>query len=204
MLIPEKMTESEVLQIIENVVNMVAPTIKIKSMELDDIKQEARYEAIKLLDSGKYDGERPLSNFMYIHLRNRLYNLDRNLYKKNDPPCPACHYHASSGCLDGGNQEPCEKYQKWQDKTKLKKNVVNPVPIDKSPEPLFGGDFIEEIQRTELMEYIDGKLDMNLRGTYLKMLDGVVVTKNKKYKVQSAVKSILQDYLWEKSQDVVS
>lgn len=83
MKIPKNMTEKEVLQKINVVVNRIAPKYTFNGYDVDDIKQEAFIICIDALD--RYDELRPLENFLSVNLSNRLKNFVRdNYYTKND------------------------------------------------------------------------------------------------------------------------
>lgn len=77
------MTEQEVLQKINIVVNRIAPKYTFNGYDVDDIKQEAFIICMDALD--RYDELRPLENFLSVNLSNRLKNFVRdNYYTKND------------------------------------------------------------------------------------------------------------------------
>ena len=83
MKIPKNMTEKEVLQKINIVVNRIAPKYTFNGYDVDDIKQEAFIICMDALD--RYDELRPLENFLSVNLSNRLKNFVRdNYYTKND------------------------------------------------------------------------------------------------------------------------
>ena len=73
MTIPSNMTEEQVLQTINNIANRLAAKFKFGYHELEDMKLQARlfeWQGLK-----NYDGVRPLENFLWTHVRNRLYNF---------------------------------------------------------------------------------------------------------------------------------
>lgn len=76
MKIPPGMTEEQVLTTLETVVDRFKRKYKFGSYTEDDIKQEAYILCLAALE--KYDGIRPLENFLSVHLRNRLFNFRRN------------------------------------------------------------------------------------------------------------------------------
>lgn len=65
-------------EIIQNVINRLAPKYVFGCYELEDIVQEAWIIAMKILDS--WDGIRPLENFMMVSLNNRLKNIPRDKF----------------------------------------------------------------------------------------------------------------------------
>ena len=82
MLIPSNYSEQEVIDIIDNIANRLCYKFKFGYHTADDMKQEARVFAWQGLE--KYDGERPLENFLSVHLSNRLKNFVRDNYFTRD------------------------------------------------------------------------------------------------------------------------
>lgn len=83
MKIPKNMTEKEVIQKINLVVDRIAPKYTFNGYDVDDIKQEAFIICMDAMD--RYDQCRPLENFLSVNLSNRLKNFVRdNYYTKND------------------------------------------------------------------------------------------------------------------------
>lgn len=74
------MTPEQVLETIQTVSKRMRNKFAFKCYEPDDIEQEAFILCIDALD--RYDGNRPLENFLHRHLNNRLFNLRRNIQKK--------------------------------------------------------------------------------------------------------------------------
>lgn len=78
MKVPEGMTEREVIDKINIVINRIAPKYTFSGYEVDDIKQEAFMICMDALT--RYDTNRPLENFLSVHLSNRLKNFVRDNY----------------------------------------------------------------------------------------------------------------------------
>jgi len=76
MKIPSNMTESQLMKSIETVVNRIAPKYTFNGYDVDDIKQESFLICVDALD--RYDENRPLENFLSVHLSNRLKNFVRD------------------------------------------------------------------------------------------------------------------------------
>lgn len=74
------MTQEQVLEIIQTVSKRMKNKFSFKYYEPDDIEQEAFILCVDALD--RYDGKRPLENFLHRHLNNRLFNLRRNMQKR--------------------------------------------------------------------------------------------------------------------------
>lgn len=83
MKIPEGMTHKQTVEQINVVINRIAPKYTFKGYEVDDIKQEAFMICMDALE--RYDTNRPLENFLSVHLSNRLKNFVRdNFFVKDD------------------------------------------------------------------------------------------------------------------------
>lgn len=76
------MTEQEVVDQINIVVNRMAHKYTFGTYGLDDIKQEAFIICMDALT--RYDEKRPLENFLSVHLSNRLKNFVRDNYYTKD------------------------------------------------------------------------------------------------------------------------
>lgn len=82
MKIPQGMTQQQTIDQINVVVNRIAPKYTFKGYEVEDIKQEAFMICMDALD--RYDANRPLENFLSVHLSNRLKNFVRDNYFVKD------------------------------------------------------------------------------------------------------------------------
>ena len=83
MKIPKGMTEQQVIDQINVVVNRISTRYAFHGYEVEDIKQEAFIICMDAMD--RYDPSRPLENFLSVHLSNRLKNFVRdNFYVKGE------------------------------------------------------------------------------------------------------------------------
>lgn len=82
MKIPKNMTKEEVMSVIKLVTDRIAPRYTFNGYEVDDIKQESFLICVDALD--RYDANRPLENFLSVHLSNRLKNFVRDNYYLGD------------------------------------------------------------------------------------------------------------------------
>ena len=83
MKLPRNMKESEVVSQIMTIIDRIAPKYAFNGYSVEDIKQESFIICMDALD--RYDPNRPLENFLSVHLSNRLKNFVRdNYYTKND------------------------------------------------------------------------------------------------------------------------
>lgn len=82
MKIPKNMTEQQVIDQINIVINRIAPKYSFGTYGIDDIKQESFIICMDALE--RYDQKRPLENFLSVHLSNRLKNFIRDNYYTKD------------------------------------------------------------------------------------------------------------------------
>lgn len=187
--VPQGKTEQEVLDAIEKAVRLLAPSFVFGYYGLEDIQQEARVEGLLAIE--RYDPSRPLENFVYVHIHNRLCNLLRNKFRRNDPPCKECA--SGKPCREGSF---CKKYDAWLRRNHVKANLMQPLDLGAQA----GGDAWrsfepsaeEEAIQTELISLIDSKLPTEMRAIYLQLRSGVNVPKSKREAVVKAVKEILR------------
>lgn len=201
--LPPEVSEKELLAAINNAVRVLAPSFTFGIYDLEDIRQEARMfglEAVK-----RWDRIRPLENFLYSHIRNRLINLKRDKFRRNDPPCLLCHHgeNKRSGHPSG---EFCKKYVEWKRRNERKASLMRPMDFDHLPENCerkvcLESDVEGSVEMAEIMALIDERLDVDLRATYLQMLTGKSVPKARRSQVEEAIKEILRERGKEAVQD---
>ena len=68
----------EQLEVIQRVIQRIAPKYKFAYFETDDIEQESYLICLEALEN--YDPSRPLENFIAKHLSNRLKTLSRPIF----------------------------------------------------------------------------------------------------------------------------
>jgi RNA polymerase sigma factor (sigma-70 family) len=159
MKIPKNMKEEEVIDVIENVINKISPKYTFKDYDLEDIKQESFIICIDALN--RYDGKRPLENFLSVHLSNRLKNFIRDNHYVKD------NIH--------------------------KKKIKAPQYIIDDNYINTDYDLESEIINKEIFDKIDEELPASLREDYLKILNNISITKQRKEKLFDTIKRILTD-----------
>ena len=80
--VPSNMTEQEVIDQIQIVVDRIAPKYTFYGYQRTDLIQEAFIICMEALP--RYDETRPLENFLSVHLSNRLKNFVRDNYFQAD------------------------------------------------------------------------------------------------------------------------
>jgi hypothetical protein len=200
MQVPEGYTEAQVLEIISKVVTRLAPSLKFAFYDVDDIKQEGTILALEVLAAGKYDPSRPLENFLYVHIKRRLFNLRRNKFARHEPPCLQCPFfqpdNVGQECGAFRDKLECDKYATWLSRNSAKKNLNQPIElsdVDDEKEDAMHNNMTPELlsEHKEMMVQINKKLDVSLRSDFLKLTSGVKLPKSRKDQIYAAIKEIL-------------
>ena len=195
------MTEDEVIKVINNIANRLAYRFKFGYHEVDDMKQQARLFACEGLN--RYDGIRPLENFLWTHVHNRLFNFKRDKYVRPEKPCKICDNNQDNDiCIKFSNDKlKCEFYSNWTHRNKNKKNIMNPIGIteidinnEKNLKQYDNDDILNYKYMTDI---IDKELPLNLRHLYLRLKFNTKISKIQKTKIQTAIKEILIKYGYE-------
>jgi DNA-directed RNA polymerase specialized sigma24 family protein len=165
MKIPEGLEEDYVVNVITKISKRLAPKYIFAGYDVDDIEQEAFM--IGVLGLEKYDPSRPLENFIYTHINNRLKTFKRDNYYRMDYGSPA---------------------QKIQDR---KKSLLEPVPLDTIYSACYSSNTLDEAYINEILELIDRKLPSHLRRDYLKLQSNSPLPKNRKAHIIEIIENII-------------
>ncbi len=164
MKIPTNLDEYEVTATITRVAKKLAPKFVFASYEVDDIEQEAFLMGVEALE--RYDSNKPLENFMYAHINNRLKNFKRDNYYR----------------FDYGNA------QKIQDR---KKSILEPMDIAALYSVSTDDETVSNAHITEMIELIDRKLPSELRGDYLRLQTNAPLPKGRKAMIVDVIEQII-------------
>lgn len=205
MQIPEGMTESEVLETIENVAIRLAGRFKFGYHSIEDMRQQARMYAWEALE--KYDNVRPLENFLWTHVRNRLFNFKRDKFQRPDKPCLNCPLNAydpeckqsDSGCTEYYNLMDCEHYAGWIKRNDAKKNIMSPIELggvrdEHEKNMKTRNRDTENIDLREIFDLIQREIPVVLRADWLRMRYEIRIPKQRRIKVKEAVEHILAEH----------
>ena len=165
--IPDGMTEKEVIDQIEKVCNRISPKYTFYGYTLDDIKQEAFIICMEALN--RYDNSRPLENFLSVNLSNRLKNFVRdNHFIHND------------------------------DLERVK--VLKPAQLDHENAVVDSKDnniTYDSIEFKNMADIVDVKIPASLRLDYLRMINDVYITKQRREELVEIIQEILREYGYE-------
>jgi hypothetical protein len=197
----KKVSESEFLEVLDNISKRLIHKFKFGYHDIDDMKQQAAIFALEGLE--KYDNSRPLENFLWTHVRNRLFNYKRNNYQRPDKPCLNCPFYdpnykcSSSQCSEHTDKKNCELYSSWSSRNESKKNIMKPSYIDYDIEHKNNLDNL--IQNNEIVKFLDEHINSDHRENYLRLKHGEKLNKNKLIKLQKHIKDLMESELWTKN-----
>lgn len=185
-----KVTEEEFLQTVEKITKKLIYKFKFGYHTHEDIKQQAYIFAIEALE--KYDKKRPLENFLWTHIRNRLFNYKRNNYKRPDPPCNGCVFNIENcankdeDCTEFKCKLDCSMYAVWHKRNNSKQKLMNLSSIEHASDfesKSLSSDEIEILNRIE--ELI---VDPEIRSIYIKHKNNCKISKTDFNKLVNYIK----------------
>ena len=191
------MTEQQVIQIINNIANRLAGKFKFGYHDIEDMKQQARLFAWEGLEN--YDGVRPLENFLWTHVRNRLYNIKSNNFGRPDKPCDSCPFFDKTfsnakgyGCKAYDDHEECDLYAGWLSRNTAKRNIMNTAQIDLE---VKGSDNMTDlIDQKNIFNLIDKSIPVKYREDWLRFTNNLKLPKVRKELITELVLEILKDH----------
>lgn len=196
-----KVNESEFVAVWEKISKKLGYKFKFGYHSHEDMKQQAAIFALEGLKN--YDKSRPLENFLWTHVRNRLFNYKRDHYQRPDKPCLSCPFHKpnssehSSECSEFDNKNDCSLYSSWLKRNDAKKNIMRPIGIDNITEDnkeILKDNLIQNISDKEIINLIDKNISIKNRPIFLKLKGGCKVPKTDLKKLINEIKKILKDH----------
>lgn len=192
-------TEEFFIETIDKITQKLAYKFKFAYHTHEDIKQQATIFALEAMPA--YDDSRPLENFLWTHIRNRLYNYKRDNYQRPDKPCLKCEHYdkdrivSISQCSLYCDKENCELYQIWSSRNNTKKNLVAPQFIE-DKDYIFEHNTNTEntVANKEIIDKIENELSVSDREIYLKLKHGNKVPKAELDKLKNNIAKILNNY----------
>lgn len=192
----KKVSEEELLIVIDNISKKLAYKFKFGYHDIEDMKQQISIFALEGLEN--YDHKRPLENFLWTHVRNRLFNYKRDNYRRPDKPCYSCPLFdaKSSLCTKYGDKNECDLYYNWSQRNDNKKNLMHLTTIDeiKNYGNVFSSnddEFLDFISNKEIIDLIENNLIDDERMIYLKLKNGSRITTVEKTKLLQKIKDLI-------------
>ena len=207
--LPNNVDEAEFLAVIDNISRRLGHKFRFGYHSFDDMKQQCAIFALEGLE--KYDNKRPLENFLWIHVRNRLFNFKRDNYQRPDKPCFVCKFydaHCSKSvnqCLEYSDKANCEEYSAWNTRNTNKKNIMKPVGIEdlKETQKSFQNHFDvgEIVNRKQIIRILDEHVPAPYRETYLRLKYGERIYKSDLNKLLEVTNKILEEHKYDLEKD---
>jgi DNA-directed RNA polymerase specialized sigma subunit len=188
--------EEDFINAINHITKKLVYKFRFGYHNVEDMKQQATIFALEALD--KYDKSRPLENFLWTHIRNRLFNFKRDNYQRPDKPCLSCPLYdphkqkSKSCCLEYEDKSNCDLYNSWFTRNNMKKNIMDTVNIDNITQPKNESvSFTLNIDNQEIIKLLDEKMPVTHRKTYLKLKYGNKIHKKDAELLVTIVKEII-------------
>lgn len=203
--LPNGVTEEQFLSVLDNISKRLGHKFKFGYHSFEDMKQQAAIFALEGLQ--KYDNKRPLENFLWTHVRNRLFNYKRDNYQRPDKPCLTCPLYdphckkSTNQCTEFNNKTDCELYLAWETRNSSKKNIMKPVGMEDVkdvPQPHNKlADIPDTVFNQQIIDLLDQHIPAQYRETYLRLKYGEKIYKSDMNKLQAVILQILKDHNYE-------
>ena len=196
--LPNNVSESDFLIAIDNVAKKLAHKFKFGYHSFEDMKQQAIIFGLECLE--KYDSNRPLENFLWTHVRNRLFNYKRDNYQRPDKPCLKCPENdlsfscSNNGCKAFSNKSDCELYKLWEKRNNNKKNLMSPQNIDDMSLFSKTSSICTDIENKEILDLIDKYISPADRSLYIKFKHGQKISSIELNKLKETILNIIKDH----------
>lgn len=190
-------TDEEFVRVLDKITKRLAHKFKFGYHSVEDMKQQAAIFALEGLKN--YDHTRPLENFLWTHVRNRLFNYKRNNYQRPDKPCLTCplydaHYKVSDNqCSKYVDKKNCDLYLAWFKRNENKKNIAKPSYFEDSS--IVSSKAIN-LDNNELIEFLDQNIRSEYRDLYLKLKHNQKINKVDLKKLKTHIIEIMEEHHW--------
>jgi hypothetical protein len=196
--LPHNIDEKEFVEILHRIVKKLGYKFIFGYHSFEDMYQQAAIFAIEGLE--KYDSSKPLENFLWTHLRNRLFNFKRDNFKRPDKPCLNCPLYdkdyavSDNQCSKYSQVLDCSLYKKWYIRNSSKQNIMKPTSLENEKVVSSGsGSIFGDISNTELLNKIETELRGEYREIYLKIKHGTKVNRADIKKLQKFIQENISE-----------
>lgn len=198
--LPNNVNEEEFLEVLHRIVKKLGYKFIFGYHSYDDMFQQAAVFAMEGLKN--YDNTKPLENFLWTHLRNRLFNFKRDNFKRPDKPCLTCPLYdkyfkcSNNQCQEYSNVLDCSLYKKWYDRNSVKQNIMKPSSIESEKlvecNKHIDGQVISA--NNEVLTAIEDQIKGEYREIYLRLKHGIKVSKSEIVKLKEHLISLNINY----------
>lgn len=193
----KKISDEEFLAVLDKITRRLAHKFKFGYHSAEDMKQQAAIFALEGLKN--YDYQRPLENFLWTHVRNRLFNYKRNNYQRPDKPCLTCplydpnYKQSNNQCTKYLDKNECDLYSTWAKRNDAKKNIANPSYVEDISHVSFQNDTPENI---ELVTFLDKNVQSEFRESYLKLKHNQKINKSDLIRLKKHIAQLMETKGW--------
>jgi len=190
------LSEQQIIDIIDKIASRLGPKFRFGYHTNEDMKQQASLFAWDGMVA--WDGIRPLENFLWVHVRNRLYNFKRNNYGRPEKPCEHCPLKAydpnckksTSGCTKFENLMDCGLYKGWTDRNASKRNLMSSYSvIFEQPQDIDASDIVF---KRDLFDLLDRQMPVYLREDWIRLTNNLKISKIRRQKILDKIGEILK------------
>jgi len=198
--LPNGVSTEEFLLVLDNISKRLAKKFRFAYHSIEDMKQQAAIFALEGLQN--YDKKRPLENFLWTHVRNRLFNYKRNNYQRPDKPCHSCPFFdkhcklSINQCEKYANKYDCDLYEAWAKRNESKKNIIQPTYIDNSSHLAPSFSYQSLLENKELINFLDTYIQSDYREVYLKLKHGSKINKVDLKKLKNHIAKLMEEHNW--------
>ena len=186
----EKKLPDDANDIIERVSSRLAQKFRFGYHTIDDMKQQASLFAWEgIYDS--WDDSRPLENFLWIHVRNRLYNFKRNNYGRPEKPCDSCPLYVNHECTEFDNMMDCKLYKGWSDRNTAKRNLMSSYSTVYEKEQESSA--LDDLFTRDIINLIDQELHVYFREDWIRFINNLRLPKVRKDRLLEEIFVILKE-----------
>lgn len=194
----KNISEEEFLIAIDNVTKKLVYKFKFGYHSILDMKQQAIVFAMEGLKN--YDPAKPLENFLWTHIRNRLFNFKRDNYHRPNDICLTCPFFdpklefSNNKCKKFQNKHDCELYDSFEKQNTAKKNLKNPPTTEENYNRQDKDKILSSIINKEILSIIENNISLKYKEDYLKLKNGSKISKKNKEKLRQHLFKILQEF----------
>jgi len=174
MKIPDGLDEEFVVTTIIATAKKIAHRYIFASYQAEDIEQEAFLIGMECLE--RYDQDRPLENFLFSHMNNRLKNFKRDNYYRHD--------HGNA--------------QKVQER---KKSILEPLSFEYLYSLHDKEEVVNKAHVKEILDLIDEKLPSSMRKDYSKLKSNSFLLKRRRADIIEVIDDILNSRYEEEDEE---
>jgi hypothetical protein len=181
---------SDANEIIERIATRLGQKFRFGYHTLDDMKQQAALFAWEGINDS-WDPERPLENFLWIHVRNRLYNFKRNNYGRPEKPCDSCPLYVNKECTKFDEMLDCNLYKGWMDRNAAKRNLMSSYSTIYEKEEESSA--LDDLFTRDIINLLDEELHVQFREDWIRFTNNLKLPKARRERILEEIVIVLKE-----------